>query len=323
MHTLRGLAGGAGSLRCAVAWSGGLDSTLLLHLLVTARRSHPRALRLRALHVDHGLQPAAGRFREFCAHTARRWQVPLRVLRARVRLHKGASIEEAARIARRQALTAALDPGELLLTAQHADDQLETVLLALLRGAGPKGLAGMPPAARFGPGRLLRPLLEFDRASIRACAEAAGLEWVEDPSNADARFDRNFLRTQVLPGLRQRWPAAARTAARSARHCAIAAGLLDHAARRDLDAAADGAGLQIAVLRRFAAARRAAVLRAWIQHSGARAPNARHLQQVEAMMAARLDAHPLLRLPDCSIRRVGGRLLIDCAKPVAGEGPIC
>src|SRR5690606_3401032 len=178
-------------------------------------------------------------------------------------------------------------------------------------------------AASFGPGRLLRPLLEFNRASLRASAVAAGLDWVEDPSNADARFDRNFLRTQVLPGLRERWPAAARTAARSARHCAIAATVLDHAAGRDLEAAADGAGLEIAVLRRFGAARRAAVLRAWIQRSGGRAPNARHLQQVEAMMAARVDAHPLLRLPDCSIRRAGGRLLIDCAKPVAGEGPIC
>lgn len=323
LHRLRELAGRTAPLRCVVAWSGGLDSTLLLHLLVTVRRSDPRALQLRALHVDHGLQPAAVTFRRFCLRTARRWRVPLRVLRTEVLVRKGVSVEEAARRARRAALAAAMQPGELLLSAQHADDQLETVLLALMRGAGPAGLAGMPARAAFGPGLLLRPLLDFDRAGILAGAQACGLEWVEDPTNADTRFDRNFLRTQVLPRLRERWPAAARTAVRSAGHCAIAAASLDAAASRDLDAAADGAALEIAILRRLAPARRAAVLRAWIRQSGARAPNARHLQQVEAMMAARADAHPLLRLPDCSIRRQGGRLLIEVPMPVAGEGPFC
>lgn len=306
-----------------MAWSGGLDSTLLLHLLVTARRSAGRGLRLRAIHVDHGLQPAAAGFRDFCERTARRWRVPLEVLRVRVPRRAGDSLEEAARNARRAALAAALAPGELLLTAQHADDQLETVLLALLRGAGPRGLAGMPAVAPLRQGRLLRPLLEYDRAAIRAAAEAAGLDWIEDPTNTDPRFDRNYLRSAVLPRLRARWPAAARTAARSARHAADAAGWLEAQARRDLDAAADGAGLDVAVLRRYAPARRASLLRAWIRRSGARAPNERHLRQVEAMMGARIDAHPWLQLPDCILRREGGRLLVEVTKPVAGEGPFC
>lgn len=305
-RTVRELAGGTGKPRCVVAWSGGLDSTVLLHAL-RAGRGGPA---VRAIHVDHGLQAASASFRQFCERTARRWRMPLVVRRLRVRVPRGGSVEEAARQARRAALIDALEPGELLLTAQHADDQLETVLLALLRGAGPRGLAGMPAVMDIEGKRLLRPLLGIERVGIAAYARAHDLEWVEDPTNTDERFDRNYLRSRVLPALRERWPAVARTAARSARHCAIAAAALEAAAARDLDAAADGAGLSIAVLRRFSAARRAAVLRAWIQRAGARAPNERHLQQVEAMMAARPDAHPQLRLPDCILRRSGSTLVI-------------
>lgn len=308
-QALRALAEGNSTLRCAVAWSGGLDSTVLLHALRTRPPQGSRIV-LRALHVDHGLQSAAEGFRIFCQRTARRWRLSLTVLRAPVDLKGGVSVEEAARIARRAALLAALKPGELLLTAQHAGDQLETMLLALLRGAGPKGLAGMPAAMPLGQTWLLRPLLQFDRAAIAAYAAAAGLDWVEDPTNADTRFDRNYLRAAVLPALRQRWPAVSRTALRSARHCAAAADMIQTLAARDLDAAADGAGLDIAVLRRFGAARRNAVLRAWLQRAGCRAPNERHLREIEAMMAARRDAHPQLRLPDCLLRRSGGRLTV-------------
>lgn len=312
MHRrVRELAGTPTPLHCVIAWSGGLDSTVLMHLMASARRAHPRSLRLRAVHVDHGLQPAAADFRRFCESMARRWRVPLTVMRVKVNVADGASLEEAARLARREALAAALQPGELLLTAQHADDQLESVLLALLRGAGPRGLSGMPVRMPLGAGLLLRPLLRFERLDIAACARAADLQWVEDPTNAEQRFDRNYLRARVLPALRERWPAMSRTMGRSARHCATAAQCMDAAAMSDLEAAADGAGLTIAVLRRFSPARRAAVVRAWIARAGARAPNEHHLRQVEAMMAARPDAHPLLRLPDCILRRVGGRLLIQ------------
>lgn len=311
LRRIRALAGQEGPLACAVAWSGGLDSTLLLSRLVEARRLHRGQLRLRAIHVDHGLQPAAARFRRFCELTARGWRVPLTVLRPRVALPPGGSLEEAARRARRAALAQALAPGELLLAAQHADDQLETLLLALVRGAGPRGLAAMPPCMPLGRGRMVRPLLDVERAAIEAAAREAGLSWVEDPTNSDTRFDRNFLRVHVLPLLRGRWPSVAATVARSARHCASAAAQLEALAARDLEAASDGTDLDIAVLRRFTATRRAAVLRAWIQKSGGRAPNERHLGQVEAMMAARPDAHPLLVLPDCKVRRVGGRLVLE------------
>jgi tRNA(Ile)-lysidine synthase len=314
---LRKLAASDETLHCAVAWSGGVDSTVLLHLLVRARRLPRARLKLRALHVDHGLQPAAADFRRFCRRTALRWGVPVTFIKANVRLDGGESVEQAARDARREALAAALHPGELLLTAQHADDQLETLLLALLRGAGPAGLAGMPAAMPLGGSRLLRPLLDCERAQLLAYARAQQLEWIDDPTNDDPRFDRNYLRSRVLPLLKSRWPASPRTAGRSARHSAVAAASLRHAATRDLELAADGADLEVAVLRRWSTARRAAALRAWIVSAGARAPNERHLREIEAMLVARVDAHPELRLPDLTLRREGGRLrltVIDAAR---------
>jgi len=295
-------------LRCAVAWSGGLDSTVLLHLLRGARRLPRSRLSVRAIHVDHGLQPAAADFRRFCVRTARRWQLPLKVVKVEVRIARGDSLEQAARQARRAAMAAALAPGEWLLTAQHADDQLETVLLALLRGAGPAGLAGMPARMPLGDSFLLRPLLDVQREQILAYARAGKLAWVDDPTNDQLRFDRNYLRAQVVPPMKDRWPAVARTVARSARHCAAAAAVLEQAAQRDLALAADGPDLHITVLRRWGRERRAAVLRAWIQAAGARAPNERHMVQIEAMLAARIDAHPELRLPDLTIKRTGPRL---------------
>jgi tRNA(Ile)-lysidine synthase len=303
-------AGDSPALACAVAWSGGLDSTVLLHLLGQARRLPGARLALRALHVDHGLQPAARDFRKFCRRIAAEWDVPLVVVTAKVKLAGGESIEQAARQARRTALAAALRPREVLLTAQHADDQLETVMLALLRGAGPAGLSGMPASMPFADSRQLRPLLGFTRAELGAYAGAHGLEWIDDPTNMDTRFDRNYLRARVLPQLRERWPAVAHTVARSARHCAGAASLQSAAAMRDLALAADGTDLAIAVLRRWNAPRRAAVLREWLAAAGVRAPNERHLREIEAMMAARIDAHPQLRLPDAMVSRMGTRLRV-------------
>lgn len=305
---VRRLAGTAQTLRCAVAWSGGVDSTALMHLLSHACRLPGARLELRGLHVDHGLQPAAADFRRFCRRTARDWGLPLAMIRAKVQLAAGESVEQAAREARREALAAALAPGELLLTAQHADDQLETLLLALLRGAGPAGLAGMAAAMPFAGSQLLRPLLDIERAQLLAYAHEQQLEWIDDPTNDDPRFDRNYLRARVLPLLKSRWPAAPRTATRSARHSAVAADLLQAAAARDLELAADGPDLEVAVLRRWSIARRAAALRAWILAAGARAPNERHLREIEAMLVARVDAHPELRLPDLTLRREGGRL---------------
>lgn len=284
---------------------------MLLHLLREAQRLASARIGLRAVHVDHGLQPAAADFRNFCRRTARRWGVPFQLVRVEVLLAGGESVEEAARKARYAALAKALRPGEVLLTAQHADDQLETLLLALMRGAGPAGLSGMPHAAAFGHTQLLRPLLSLEHRQLREYAKRHALSWQDDPTNQELRFDRNYLRAQVLPALRARWPAAARTAGRSAGHCAVAATLLNATARRDLEAAADGPDLEIAVLRRLPPSQQAAVLRLWISDRGLRVPEVRHIEQITRLMDARPDAHPELRLPTLVVRRRAGRLILE------------
>lgn len=302
-------------LRCAVAWSGGLDSTVLLHLMLGVRRAHPRRLQLRALHVDHHLQQASTQFRAHCVQLARRWHVPLTVLDANVQLGSGASVEEAARVARQDCWSGALQPGELLLLAQHADDQVETTLLALLRGAGPAGLAAMPEVAALGRARMLRPLLMQPRAALREYAQTHGLPHVEDPTNEALRFDRNFLRAEVVPRLRQRWPGMAVTVPRSARHCAAAATTLAQRADEDLATASDGPDLEMAVLRRWTAERVNAVLRAWFARAGLRSPGLSHLQQIQQMLTLRVDAQPVLTLPLFAVRAHGGRLICQLSQP--------
>lgn len=295
---------------------------MLLHLLVQARSQLRAQLRLRAVHVDHGLQAAAADFRRFCRRTARSWRVPLQVVKAQVLLSRGDSVEEAARIARYAALASALRPGELLLTAQHADDQLETLLLALLRGAGPAGLAAMPAAASFASTLMLRPLLTLDRAQLAAHATHHALAWADDPTNAQLRFDRNYLRARVLPLLRERWPQAAKSAGRSAGHSAVAAAALEESARADLELAADGPDVEIAVLNRWSPARRMAALRLWISQRGFQMPELRHMQQILALMEARIDAQPELVLPQYVVRRHGGRLMLGRRPHAHGAAPV-
>lgn len=306
-------------LRCVVALSGGLDSSVLLHCLAQARKQYPAQLQVRAIHVDHHLQAAAAQFRSFCRRLARRLDVPLTVRDALVRVPRGGSVEEAARIARYEILRTQLRSGELLLTAQHADDQLETLLLALLRGAGPAGLAAMPAVMKFGAGFLLRPLLGTGRATLAAYASAVGLEWIEDPSNRQLRFDRNYLRAAVVPRMRERWPALAQTLARSARHCSEAVGQLERSALHDLDLACDGPDLEVAVLRRWGRARQKSVLRAWIAHRGARVPDERRLDEALRMLDARRDALPLLCWPGARLRRHAGRLILQVAGDAASR----
>jgi tRNA(Ile)-lysidine synthase len=302
------------ALRCVVALSGGMDSVALLHCLAQARQQFPNRVALRAIHVDHHLQDAAPRFRAFCRRLARRMQVTLAVRDVRVQVPRGGSLEEAARVARYDMLKSQLHAGELLLTAQHADDQLETILLALLRGAGPAGLAAMPAVMPFGGGRLVRPLLEIGRATLVDYVNAAGLEWIEDPTNDQLRFDRNFLRAEVVPRLRARWPSVARTAGRSARNCAEVEALLEKRARHDLDLACDGPDLEVAVLRRWERSRQKAVLRSWFARRGIRAPDERRLNEALRMFDARPDATPALAWPDARLRRYRGRLILEMGK---------
>jgi tRNA(Ile)-lysidine synthase len=305
--------------RCAIAiaFSGGLDSTVLAHALAQRRR---RFASLRLLHVDHGLQAASGEWARDCERRARRWKLPITVLRANVSKSRGESPEAAAREARYALLSAALDPGEVLVTAQHRDDQVETLLLQLFRGAGVNGLAAMPEIARFGPGRIARPLLGVERESIETYARRHRLTWIEDPTNTLPRFGRNYLRHRVMPLLREKWPGVDDAIARSARHMAEAADLLGTLARADLAAAADGNGLNVAVLRALPPKRRRNALRGFIAAAGVELPSTAKLNEITGpLFAARADAQPSVKWAGGVLRRRAGRLELDVKPEVAAS----
>jgi len=273
-----------------VALSGGVDSTVLLAALAGSRS---KPARLRALHVDHGLRPASKEWAQHCRALGRRLHVPLKILTTTVERTRGESLEAAAREARYRLLANALEPGEVLLTAHHGDDQLETVLLQLFRGSGLPGLAGMPALAPFAEGWLVRPLLSRSREELEAWAREHELTWVDDDSNADAQLDRNYLRLHVLPLIRERWPGSPAAVARSARHAAEAQALLDALALADVDRSRYGESLSVKTLRTLPSDRRRNALRFWITRAGYLAPDTRRLGEIAGtLLDARPDANP-------------------------------
>lgn len=310
--------------RLCVAFSGGLDSTVLLHAAARLCADHP-GHRLRAVHVDHQLHDDSGRWSAHCEAAAGRLGVAFQKVAVEVPRRPGQGLEAAARGARYAALGALLAPGELLLTAHHADDQLETVLLALMRGAGLRGLSAMPPGQRFSRGWLVRPLLGFTQAALEAWACQERLEWLTDPSNVDTRFDRNHLRHQVLPALRARWPAAARSAVRSAAHLGEAGAVLDSLAARDCAAARVGACMDVEVLRALDPARRRNLLRYWIRRQGMLAPSTRKLAAIEHdLLQAREDRVPCVAWEGGELRRHAGliHVLPPGVVPAAAFAPL-
>ncbi|MFJ5409210.1 tRNA lysidine(34) synthetase TilS [Pectobacterium punjabense] len=291
---------GCGSI--LLAYSGGLDSSVLLHLLVAVRQR--AGVTVRAAYVHHGLNPLADSWAEHCRQQCERWQVPFASLPVTVETQNG-GIEAAARAARYQALQTHLQEGETLLTAQHLDDQSETFLLALKRGSGPAGLSAMAANTMLGHHRLIRPLLGFSRIQLEAYAQRHQLHWIEDDSNQDERFDRNFLRRQILPRLTQRWPHFSSAVARSAQLCAEQEQLLDELLEGSLQALCqpDGA-LSIGGLLPLSPVRRFALLRRWLAQQGAMMPAREQLQRLwDEVAISRQDAEPVLQLNQMQIRR--------------------
>jgi tRNA(Ile)-lysidine synthase len=298
-----------------VAVSGGADSSSLL--AASALLDPPvRALPLRAVHVDHGLQEAAAGFRRGCSDLAARFEVPLTVCTARVELRSGESIEAAARDARYAALAGELRPKECLLTAHHGDDQAETLLLQALRGAGLKGLAAMPACRPLGAGWHLRPLLAVTRRALRDFGAALGLEAGLDPMNLDLRFDRNYLRARVWPRLLERWPAAGVALARAARHAGEGADLLQRIAGDDLAALRDGEALSLPRLRRLPPARQVNLLRHWIAIRTATTPSSARLREaLRQLLHASADHQPSVVWRECALRRYRDRVFLTAARP--------
>jgi tRNA(Ile)-lysidine synthase len=298
-----------------VALSGGLDSTVLLHSL--ARLSaEQHSYRLRAVHVDHGLHADSVRWREHCEEQARSLQIEFATVRVAVERIDEVGLEAAARDARYDALRNILRAGEYLLSAHHADDQLETMLFALMRGAGLAGLSAMPATQPFANGSLVRPLLDFTRAELEVWARAEGLTWLSDPSNDNLSLDRNFLRKKIVAPLRERWPAAALTASRSAEHLREAGRALEQLAEIDAEHAVRGECLDVEYLRPLDAERRRNLLRYWIRRSGARAPSTRKLAAIEHdMLAAAEDRVPCMGWDGWEIRRHRGLLYCERQLP--------
>ncbi|PKM23696.1 MAG: tRNA lysidine(34) synthetase TilS [Gammaproteobacteria bacterium HGW-Gammaproteobacteria-13] len=295
-----------------VALSGGLDSTVLLHLLASLaqREALPP---LSAIHIHHGLQAAADAWPAHCRELCAALSVPLQV--EYVQVAPGASLERAARDARYAAFAARLRAGEVLLTAQHRDDQAETLLFRLLRGAGVQGLSAMPMSRALGTGRLLRPLLNCSRDELLAYAREHKLSWVEDPSNADERFSRNYLRRQVMPALLGRWPQASTNMARSAAHLGETAQLLDELAQQDMVAAQVSAefawlplpSLALPALRSLSEPRQRNALRYWLRPLTAM-PDSEHWAGWQTLRDAASDAAPVWKLAAGELRRSDERL---------------
>lgn len=295
-----------------VAVSGGLDSTVLLHLLASLaqREALPP---LSAIHIHHGLQSAADAWPAHCRELCAALSVSLQV--EYVQVLPGASLERVAREARYAAFAARLGAGEVLLTAQHRDDQAETLLFRLLRGAGVQGLSAMPVSRALGVGQLVRPLLNCSRDELLAYAREHKLTWIEDPSNADERFSRNYLRRQVLPALLGRWPQASANMARSAAHLSEAAQLLDELAQQDIAAAQVSAefawlplpNLALPTLRDLSEPRQRNALRYWLRPLTAM-PDSEHWAGWQALRDAALDAAPVWKLAAGELRRSDERL---------------
>ena len=261
----------AGVPRIVVAYSGGLDSTVLLHLMA----SRADDALLTALHVNHQLHADADEWEQHCRLQCLALGVPLAVQSVAVHEH-GDGPEAAARHARYAAFEAQLGDGEALLLAQHLDDQAETLLLRLLRGAGGEGLSGMPWRRSLGRGWLLRPLLEVPRSALLEYARAHRLQWIEDPSNRSVRFDRNYLRREVMPLLEARWPAYRQTFARAAGHLRQSARLGFVGAPPSRYSVVGDPGFAIDDLpgERVAAAQ---AVRAWLQDRGLPMPSSAQL----------------------------------------------
>lgn len=299
--------------RLIVGLSGGVDSVVLLDML--SRIAQRRRFVLAALHVNHQISPNAGRWATFCRAACRARGIPLRVVRVTVK--GGDSLEAAARGARYDALLA--QRADYVVLAHNQDDQAETLLLQLLRGAGVKGLAAMPlvsskrltvsrqknaPHALHLTPRILRPLLDVPRAEIEAYARRRKLEWIEDESNAEIYFLRNFLRHEVLPQIARRFPAYRTTLARSAGHFAEASKLLDELAGQDGAEYFCNGALQVAGLRKLSRARARNLLRCFLAGHGVIMPNADRLEEaLRQSLTAKDDAGLRVDLGSCELRR--------------------
>lgn len=306
-----------------IAYSGGLDSHVLLHVCAEIGKTHP--LSVRAIHINHQLSHHAANWAAHCAKTCHDLQIPLVQKEIEAKSSSGESPEEAARIARYAVFAELLSVNDYLLTAHQQDDQAETVLLQLLRGAGLKGLSAMPLIKPFAKGVHARPLLNFSRADLKKYAEEQRLSWIDDESNLDIGYTRNFLRHEVLPILTKRWPSVTKTLSRVATHCAEAQSILDSLAKEDLTQLYEENSrseyaippLNIKKLLELSPERQSHVLREWIHQSDMPLPSAVKMLQIQHyFLQAGHDKSPHIIWGDVELRRYQNKLYLMKCLPV-------
>lgn len=295
--------------KIVLALSGGVDSRVMLHLLQAFSRQNPQQV-VSAVHVHHGISPNADEWADKCSQWCREANIPFYLEKVNLGNTQGKSLEQVARTARYDALKHYIGSGDLLLTGQHSDDQLETFVLALKRGSGPKGLSGMAECLPFGEGALLRPLLKVTRRDIEEYANFHQLEWVNDESNADVRYERNFIRHQITPLLESRWPQIRTAVQRSAELCARQEQLIELLLAEELpQLLRDNNSIDIDELKKKPELVRSQLLRFWLEYLNVAMPSKKHLAMIWSEVAlAKTDANPVLRLENKQIRRFDGCL---------------
>ncbi len=308
--------------RVFVAYSGGLDSSVLLHLLL----SEPRDWEILPWHVNHGLVEVAEQMELFCAEQARRLGLELRIDRLQL-AELNSNVEAEARRQRYRLFRQHGRAGDCILTAHHANDQAETFLLNALRGSGVAGLRGIARQRPLGEATLIRPLLSYSREQLEAYAAEHEIAWFNDPSNQSLRYDRNYLRHEIVPLLKTRWPGLVQALSTSSEIQSETQQLLDEVATLDYQTLAatgsdDHATLDLGGLMSLSEPRRKNLLRYWIANAGFAAMPQARLQELLLQLHARADAQPEICMPDYSVRVYDQRLFLvtdDDAPGVAGE----
>lgn len=288
--------------RLCVAFSGGVDSHVLLHAL--KMMSAQFSVDCFAIHIEHGLNMNSNDWQSHCADVCRDLSIPFQSVSIKLEKKPGDSLEAIARTARYDALADFIDENTALLTAHHQDDQAETLLLQLLRGAGIQGLSGMPVQSDFSKGIHWRPLLAVSRDDIIQYANQYNLNWIEDNSNQDDRFDRNYLRQHIFPMLKERWPSCQRTISRSAGHCADAAKIIQQSAKADWQHCADETRLNISLLQQLPSERQNHCLRYWLSEQSLPLPNEKKIHEIKQQAYyASSDANPIIEWDGALVRR--------------------
>ncbi len=307
----------ANNKRIWIAYSGGIDSHVLLHLLATSEQAKLRPIQ--AIHIDHGLNPESSKWTEYCISISTELDVELTTVKVNVADIDKLGLEAAARTARYNAFEQNLTENDVLLTAQHQQDQAETLLLQLFRGAGPKGLASMASQFQLGDATVIRPFLTIKQNDILDYAQRHNLQWIDDPSNSETRWNRNYIRHKVMPEIEKRWPSVAQTISRSAENCAEASELLMDLAEQDLVAIGGDSSsefLSIPKLLALSPARCCNLIRHFIELKALALPSAAVLQCViDEVCLAKQDSVPMMAYADVEIRRFQDQLYFMSSLP--------